>query len=172
MVTRTDDGLDIQPLYTADEAPTIALAPGQAPFIRSTHETAVPWEIRQRVWPAIEDSRAVGELESGATGVLVDMAEDVALTQALDGVLLDLAPVSLSGATVDQAGELLDVWDSAGTGTPERRGCSASTSGRHGRAAGERDLDRSVGCARGAGVRAVTSGPTGAGGTRRRNRVA
>lgn len=145
LVTRTDDGLDIQPLYTAEDAPTIALAPGQAPFIRSTHETAMPWEIRQRVWPAIEDSRAVGELESGATGVLVDMSEGVALLQALDGVLLDLAPVSLSGATLDQAGELLGIWDSADVGTQERRGSlGIDPLGDWARSGGDFDLDERV----------------------------
>lgn len=122
LVTRTDDGLDIQPLYTADDAPSNALAPGQAPFLRSAHATAVPWEIRQRVWPTIEGSRAVGELESGATGVLIDATGQSTLAAALDGVLLDLAPVSLSGASIDRAGELLDIWESAGIADHQRRG--------------------------------------------------
>ena len=122
LITRTGDGLQIQPLYTAEDAPSVDLAPGQAPFIRSTHATATPWEIRQRVWPALEDSRAVSELESGATGVLIDMTSGVRLADALEGVLLDLAPVSLSGATVDQAAELLNIWTSAGIDAELRRG--------------------------------------------------
>lgn len=122
LVTRTNDGVQIQPLYTADDAPTVTVAPGQAPYLRSAHPTALPWEIRQRVWPSLEDSVAVGELESGATGVLIDMTEGVALAEALDGVLLDLAPVSLAEATVQQAHEMLDIWESAGIPARERRG--------------------------------------------------
>lgn len=122
LIARTDDGVAIQPLYTADDAPSVDLAPGQAPFVRSTHATPVPWEVRQRVWPSVADSSAVGELESGATGVLITMADGVDLSRALDGVLLDLAPVSLSSATPNQAGLLIDIWESSGVEPHERRG--------------------------------------------------
>lgn len=131
LISRTDDGIEIQPLYTAADAPAAAPAPGQAPFVRSTHAAPVPWEIRQRVWPAVEGSSAVTELESGATGVLVTVTEPVGdaaalLDRALDGVLLDLAPVSLDiTRAVDQVAcgrALLDRWDSSSCPADARRG--------------------------------------------------
>ncbi len=130
LVSRTDDGIAIQPLYTAADAPGAAPAPGQAPFVRSTHAAPVPWEVRQRVWPDVADSSSVMELESGATGLLVTVDDDDvagALDRALAGVLLDLAPVSLdlrdAGAQVTAARALMARWSSAGTGALERRGC-------------------------------------------------
>lgn len=87
LVDRTEDGLEIQPLYT------------QAPSIRPARTEAKPWEIRQRVWPAVAGSTAESELAAGATGVLLRMDDGTDLTAALEGVFLDLAPVSLDGAS-------------------------------------------------------------------------
>lgn len=128
LVTRTDDGIEIQPLYTADTAVREDLAPGQAPFLRSTHAVPGPWEIRQRVWPDADDSSAVTELESGATAVLLSLVSADDLAPALQGVLLDLAPVSLqvSGGVEEQvraARGLLAAWDSAAIAVDDRRGC-------------------------------------------------
>lgn len=132
LVSRTDDGIAIQPLYTADDAPGPLPAPGQAPFVRSTHAAPVAWEVRQRVWPGIVGSSGVVELESGTTGLLVTVdasAGEVTagIDRALDGVLLELAPVSLDVADpADQIGaarHLLARWDSAGTPADDRRGC-------------------------------------------------
>jgi methylmalonyl-CoA mutase len=130
LVSRTDDGIVIQPLYTATDAPVEAPAPGQAPFLRSTRAAPVPWEVRQRVWPQAADSSSVTELESGATGILVTIEDDdivAAFDRALMGVLLDLAPVSLDlrdpDAQVAAARILVDRWSSTGTAQLERRGC-------------------------------------------------
>lgn len=145
LVTRTEDGVAIQPLYTAEDAPTIDLAPGQAPFLRSTHSEPIPWEIRQRVWPSVDDSTAVGELEAGATGVLIEMTDDVDLADALEGVLLDLAPVSLSGATAKQATTLLDIWESSGVPLEERHGClGVDPLGTWARSGGQGDLSAQI----------------------------
>ena len=131
LVTRTDDGIEIQPLYTAVDAPVDDLAPGQAPFVRSTHAGPVAWEIRQRVWPTLPDSSAVSELESGATGVLITLTDsldddDALVARALEGVLLDLAPVSISAADpqgqVVAARALMRAWESAGISPDARRG--------------------------------------------------
>ena len=118
LVHRTEDGLQIEPLYTADDGPSDPGLPGFAPFVRSAHAAPVPWEIRQRVWTAAEGSSAVGELESGATGVLLEVPSAVdalALETMLDGVFLDLAPISLDGPTdsdgVDAARLMLLLWD-------------------------------------------------------------
>lgn len=131
LVTRTDDGIEIQPLYTAADAPVDDLAPGQAPFQRSTHAAPEPWEIRQRVWPAVEGSSAVLELESGATGVTITVDSDAdvpaQIASALQGVLLDLAPVSLQAeagvaSQIAAARALLGAWDAAAIAIDERRG--------------------------------------------------
>lgn len=132
LVSRTDDGIAIQPLYTAEDARGALPAPGQAPFLRSTHAAPLPWEVRQRVWPAVVGSSGVVELESGTTGLLVTVdaaAGDMPalIDRALNGVLLELAPVSLAvadpAAQVAAARHLLTRWDAAATPADDRRGC-------------------------------------------------
>lgn len=127
LVTRTDDGIEIQPLYTAADAPSDELNPGQAPFQRSTHAAPVPWQIRQRVWSGVQGSSALVELESGATGVLLTMDDDTDLATALQGVLLDLAPVGLDVPSVPgqvrAARGLTAAWDAAAIAIDDRRGC-------------------------------------------------
>ncbi|MGA0803171.1 MAG: methylmalonyl-CoA mutase family protein, partial [Ilumatobacteraceae bacterium] len=118
LVSTTDDGIDIQPLYTASGSPTSTGLPGEAPFVRSTHADPRPWEIRQRVWASVTDSSAVGELESGATGLLVEVdgrGDIDSLARILDGVYLDLAPVCLA-TSFDEIGlgaaaSLIELWD-------------------------------------------------------------
>ncbi|MFZ9851713.1 MAG: methylmalonyl-CoA mutase family protein [Ilumatobacteraceae bacterium] len=129
LVSTTDDGIDIQPLYTASGSPTSTGLPGEAPFVRSTHADPRPWEIRQRVWASVTDSSAVGELESGATGLLVEVdgrGDIDSLARILDGVYLDLAPVCLA-TSFDEIGlgaaaSLIELWDRRGIGAAERRG--------------------------------------------------
>lgn len=145
LVTTTDDGIEIQPLYTREDQPQGEVLPGQAPFIRSTHSSARAWEIRQRVWPEVVGSTAVGELESGATGVLIQMQSDTDLARALDGVLLDLAPVSLSGASIAQARGLLEAWAAAGVSADQRHGClGLDPLGAWARTGGAGDLEREI----------------------------
>lgn len=146
---RTDDGLHIEPLYTAADAPAPAGVAGFAPFVRSSHPAPVPWEVRQRVWPAAgtdaattatpgavapsasSDTRpdALVELESGATGVLIEVPDDAdaaLLDRALDGVYLDLAPVSLATTPaadgVTAARLLVELWDRRGIPAEARTG--------------------------------------------------
>ncbi len=119
LTTRTADGITIQPLYT--DGPAAGL-PGVAPFTRGGRAEG-GWEIRQ--WIDLDGSATaglvVGELERGATAVFLGVAGagDVTaatLTAALDGVLLDVAPVVLdTGADWAAAGAaLLDVFDAQG----------------------------------------------------------
>lgn len=101
LVRKTADGIAIQPLYTAETAPDVVRD------LRA-RDADRPWDLRMRV--AHPDPRQAGaeglkDLESGAAslllaidptgqaGVAVGSAED--LVKALDGVLLDLAPVAL-----------------------------------------------------------------------------
>ena len=92
----TYDGITLQPLYTADDAPVTAR---QAIVGHSEG-----WDVRQRVDAAAGPGRAVSELERGATSILLDVTgltivDADAVARALDGVLLDVAAVAL------QAGE-------------------------------------------------------------------
>ncbi len=134
LVHRTEDDIEIQPLYTrpADGEPDPADGaghPGAAPFVRGLQAVPMAWEVRQRVWDSVEGSSAVEELESGATGLLLELAGEVdvaALDRVLDGVLLDVAPVSLStgdrAAAETAARSLLALWDDRGIEADARRG--------------------------------------------------
>lgn len=102
--SRTYDGIVIEPLYTADDVPSKTMAPP----VRSGE-----WDVRQRVDVAAGDDLAIDELERGATSVLLDLGGVEHLTSdvldgALDGVLLDLAPVVLdAGARWREAADAL-----------------------------------------------------------------
>jgi len=116
LVTRTADGLHINPLYTrADTLPSAqAAAPGAPPFTRGTKRegSGLGWQIHQRaVAPDAGTANEVilEELEGGAsgvvlqiaapgqTGIAIDSAHDMAA--ALAGVYLDYAPVQLLAGT-------------------------------------------------------------------------
>lgn len=128
LVTHTVDGLVIQPLYTDRGPAPDPGVPGAAPFTRGTEVLAsrsYGWDVRQRVL-ATDDAgdvarRVLHELERGATSVLLDVSDvehvDVDyLDAALDGVLLDLAPVVVCNATDERgaAAAMLDLLDRRG----------------------------------------------------------
>ena len=92
----TYDGIVIEPLYTADDA----LEP--AAVVRGSRRGG--WDVRQLVDAAAGPGRAVDELERGATSILLDLTGVAEITAdgvsaALDGVLLDVAPVVLHAGT-------------------------------------------------------------------------
>src|SRR5690606_5717723 len=103
LVSRTADGLTVQPLYVAEpDAPALAARPAPSGDVRR------PWDLRSWVEhpdPAEANRRALEELShgagslllrldpTGAAGVAAGAVED--LGQVLDGVLLDVAPVAL-----------------------------------------------------------------------------
>ncbi len=149
LVTATEDGFDLQPLYDAADAPATVGEPGVAPYVRSTHAAPRPWEIRQRVWADVDGSSAAAELESGATGLLLEIPGDVdvdTLDALLDGVYLDLAPVSLAAPAgdtgADAASALLAVWERRGIAAAERAGSlGVDPLGAWARSGGAVDLD-------------------------------
>ena len=179
LVSETEDGVEIQPLYDSSEPIDVGL-PGFAPYVRSTHAAPSPWEIRQRAWPAVDGSSARGELEGGATGVLVELpaeADAALVAQALDGVFLELAPVSLStpandvGLTAAQA--LAGRWDAAGIVADERRGTlGVDPVGTWVRTGGATDLASALADAASPRQRADRERPARQGRGRRRHRVA
>ncbi len=133
LVTHTVDGLVIQPLYTDLGGAPEPGVPGAAPFTRGTTALAkrsYGWDVRQRVLATSDAGevaqRVLGELERGATSVLLDMSNvarvDVDyLDAALDGVLLDLAPVVICNAADERgaASALLDLLERRGVSSDE-----------------------------------------------------
>jgi len=119
LVHRTEDGIEVQPLYTSAAAdPGL---PGFAPFVRGVDVVPSPWEIRQVL---TADGNALEELESGATGLLVDLGADAdadALASRLEGVQLELVPVAVRAEDqVGAARALLALWEDIDAG--DRRG--------------------------------------------------
>jgi methylmalonyl-CoA mutase len=145
LVHVTEDGIDVHPLYTADDTVADPGLPGHAPFVRGARAEAADWEARQRVWVDADGSSARYELEHGATGVLLVFPGAVdadALDRALDGVHLELAPVSVSSPAWEPAARaLLDVWERRGTPAADRKGSlGADPIGEHARTGGTTDL--------------------------------
>lgn len=127
LVTRTADGLRLEPLYTADDLPgrDPGGLPGLSPYTRGRtagRRVVEGWDVRQLyAQPSLEaaNEAILADLERGATslwlrigdGALpVTSADD--LDRLLDGVHLDLAPVVLDAGAeaVAAAGWLAEVW--------------------------------------------------------------
>jgi methylmalonyl-CoA mutase len=132
LVSRTYDGLTVQPLYTATEADPAgdpAGTPGVAPYVRGAHGVGRlldGWDVRQRHElagrsPVDVNREILTDLERGVTSILlaVDASTTPAdLEAALAGVYLDLAPVLLEpGAAVRHGVALVDALLAA-PGTP------------------------------------------------------
>jgi len=87
-VTPTPEGIDIDPLYTADDAPKMEELPGFAPFtrgVKATMYTGRPWTIRQYAgFSTAEESNAFyrKNLAAGQQGVSV--AFDLATHRGYD----------------------------------------------------------------------------------------
>ncbi|MGD9990325.1 methylmalonyl-CoA mutase family protein [Pseudonocardia sp.] len=120
LVRETLDGIAVRPLYTADDAPAAALeatgVPGAAPYVRGSRAHGhVPdgWDVRARhtaADPAAVAAAVAEDLDNGVTSLWLGAGERgvpvAAIPAALDGVLLDLAPVALdAGADAEAAAE-------------------------------------------------------------------
>ena len=113
--TRLEDGIVTRPLYTAEDAPAADRGyPGFAPFVRGGRpEGTAPagWDVRQRHTGSQAkevNAEALTDLENGATSLWLAVGEQGVpvpeLGTALEGVLLDLAPVVLdAGAAFESA---------------------------------------------------------------------
>ncbi|WP_432014621.1 methylmalonyl-CoA mutase small subunit [Streptomyces sp. HD1123-B1] len=118
LATALEDGITVQPLYTADDAPQDAGLPGFAPFVRGGRpegSTVSGWDVRQRHAhpdPARTNRAVLADLENGVSSVWLAVGEAGvpvdALPEALNGVYLDLAPVALdAGADFEAAARAL-----------------------------------------------------------------
>jgi methylmalonyl-CoA mutase len=137
LTTTTYDGIRVQPLYMPSDAPELADSwPGSSPFLRGSSAPGGivdGWEVRQRVLVTGDGTGigevARGELERGTTGLWLDLTAantvDVdTLDRALEGVFLELVPISLSagGRGVAAAHALMGLWERRGHGAEEIRG--------------------------------------------------
>jgi methylmalonyl-CoA mutase len=130
LVSRTRDGLAIQPLYTRADRVAEAVAVGHAGWYPGG------WDVRQRhVEPSPEAAnRAILEdLEGGATSVLLQVLAPgqgglsygaEALGVALRGVALRGTAIALDARenTLDAAGSLMEIWRAEGINENEWRG--------------------------------------------------
>ena len=130
LVSRSADGIAIQPLYTrADEVE------GAAPVGR-TDWFPGGWDVRTLhadIDPAAVNTAIHDDLQNGATSLLLQIqapgqsglsdAADV-LRAALKGVFLDACSIALDARenTLDAAGSLLEIWRDAGINENSRRG--------------------------------------------------
>src|SRR4051812_325880 len=106
-------GVPVAPLYTAEDAgdlPTAVGVPGLAPFVRGaragagSREVPAGWDVRQRhAHPdvAVTKEAVLADLENGVTSLWLVLGDGAipldALPDVLDGVYLDLAPVTVEG---------------------------------------------------------------------------
>ncbi len=134
--TTVEDGLITRPLYTSrDDAPDAGL-PGFAPFTRGgkpAGNTAGGWGVRQHHTtpdPAALNEAVLADLENGVTSLWLTVGDAgggvpvSGLARALDGVLLDLAPIVLdAGLELDAAAtELLRLYAERGVPPQSVRG--------------------------------------------------
>jgi methylmalonyl-CoA mutase len=129
LATITADGIEIAPLYVADDERPDPGYPGQAPFVRGRtaagHRTG--WDVRQRHEhpdPAVAREQIMEDLGGGVSSLWLRLGEGLIPVDALPDVLaevyLDLAAVVLdAGGRFNEAAE-------AFLGVAARRGIAAS----------------------------------------------
>ncbi|MFF3425191.1 methylmalonyl-CoA mutase family protein [Streptomyces sp. NPDC002602] len=124
--TTLEDGLRTRPLYTARPDAEDTGFPGFAPFVRGgTPEgtSASGWDVRQRLAgsdPVRVNEAALADLENGTTSLWLTLGPTGlpvdGLARALEGVYLDLAPITLDAgaAYADAARALLGLYADRG----------------------------------------------------------
>jgi methylmalonyl-CoA mutase len=118
LTTEVEDGLRVQPLYTAEDPAPDPGRPGFAPFVRGSRvqgSALSGWDIRQQHAhpdPRRTNEAVLADLESGVTSLWLTLGGSglpvAALPDVLKGVYLDLAGVVLdAGADFAAAAEQL-----------------------------------------------------------------
>ncbi|EHR59595.1 methylmalonyl-CoA mutase family protein [Saccharomonospora cyanea] len=118
LVTTTDDGIEVLPLYTADDPAPPAGFPGVPPFVRGSRpdgHVLEGWDVRalhEAVDVAATNEAVLADLEGGVTSLWLRVGEGGVPVSALRDVLrevrLDLAPVVLdAGPEYERAAEAL-----------------------------------------------------------------
>lgn len=133
LVSRTDDGVTVAPLYLRSAAPGAldeAGFPGADPFTRGAHAAPRPhgaWDVRARVdHPDATEAnrRALQDLERGVTSLSVRWDRGTDLAAVLEGVHLEMAPIHLDAGADAAAGAaaLESLWESRGLDPAGRAG--------------------------------------------------
>jgi methylmalonyl-CoA mutase len=144
MVTKTLEGIDIQPLYAAEDWPWSgdpSGLPGLFPYVRGTdliERTRRGWDIRQEFAepdPEVANAEIARELGRGVTSAALRLAasageggveiDDVkGLVQALAGIDLAKVPVALEAgaAFLPAALALKSVWSDSGVADKDAKG--------------------------------------------------
>ncbi len=130
LVSRTADGLAIQPLYTRNDESKDATPAGRTGWFPGG------WDVRQRhieTDPKAVNAAILDDLTGGGTSVLLQIQAPgqaglnygaEALGQALKGVYLNACTIALDARenTLDAAGSLLEIWRTEGINENDRRG--------------------------------------------------
>ena len=130
LATLTLDGIEIAPLYTADDGAGRAGYPGQAPFVRGRTVSGhrMGWDVRGRYGhpdPAVAREQIMTDLDGGVSSLWLEIGAGAIPVEAIPDVLaevhLDLATVVLdAGEHAGAAAQIL--LDTAGRrGVPEGR---------------------------------------------------
>jgi methylmalonyl-CoA mutase len=126
LTSQTYDGLAIKPLYTAADSAAVPSLPGTSPYTRgaSALGTTSGWDVRclsSHPDPVEANRQILADLEKGATSIWLKLDPSgrtgtviksrVDLEILLQGVLLDLAPVTLDpgGPSLPPAAYLMDL---------------------------------------------------------------
>ena len=112
-------GFSRQPLYR--ETTTDSGLPGFVPFTRgarAVNQKYLPWHIAQRAVigrKGVDNEALLTDLSGGVSAIMLDFSQQSADTDALDkllnGVMLDIAPLSLANASLDDAQAVLALLD-------------------------------------------------------------
>lgn len=113
LTSSTYDGIEIQPLYTAEDQAPPAGFPGLPPYVRGSRpegSAGTGWDIRALHAdpdPVATNEAILTDLANGATSLWLRIPT-AHLASALDGVHLDLAPVVLEpGEDYENAAKVL-----------------------------------------------------------------
>ncbi|MFC4604605.1 methylmalonyl-CoA mutase small subunit [Rhodococcus kronopolitis] len=141
--TPTYDGVTVAPLYTRRDEAAENTLPGEFPFVRGRdahRDVNRGWLVSAAFGAGESSAEAVNQtildgLDNGISAIWLSVGADAVpaagLAQALEGVLLDLAPLTLdAGADTTVAAEqvlaLLDARAAAGDGVTDRAAVTVS----------------------------------------------
>ena len=137
LVSRTADGLKINPLYTRNDAlqSTAGMVPGTPPFTRGRKATreGLGWDIRTfhvEADPKAANTAVLEDLEGGVTSIGLQFGSNglaptkEAVGAALDGVMLDVCPIIFVAGEqfFDAALALNAAWEERGVSAADRQG--------------------------------------------------
>jgi methylmalonyl-CoA mutase len=107
LITKTYEGIDLQPMYRAEDAadlPHLGTMPGFAPYVRGTEPLGYkldPWEVSQEIvenTPEAFNQALVADLERGQTAV--NMRLDIATLLGEDADTPETAYVGKDGVSI------------------------------------------------------------------------